>query len=138
MNRYVNTFLHRGMLFGGFGPIVMGIVYYVLEQTVPKFSLSGSQVLLAVVSTYVLAFLQAGSSVFHQIESWSLPRSLLCHFSVLYVSYVSCYLVNTWIPFEPIVLLIFTAFFAVGYVLICLIVYFAAKTVSRQLNQKLK
>lgn len=138
MNRYVNTFLHRGMLFGGFGPIVMGIVYYVLEQTVPKFSLSGSQVLLAVVSTYVLAFLQAGSSVFHQIESWSPPRSLLCHFSVLYVSYVSCYLVNTWIPFEPIVLLIFTAFFVVGYVLICLIVYFAAKTVSRQLNQKLK
>lgn len=138
MNRYVKEFLHRGMLFGGFGPIITGIVYCVLEQSVPQFSLGGTQVLLAIVSTYLLAFFQAGASVFHQIESWSVARAALCHFSVLYVSYTLCYLVNTWIPFEPLVLLIFTAVFVIGYLLIFLIVYLSGRIVSRKLNKKLK
>lgn len=138
MNRYVKEFLHRGMLFGGFGPIVMGIVYWVLEQTVPHFALSGSEVLLAVISTYMLAFLQAGASVFHQIESWPLTRSLLCHFAVLYVAYVLCYVVNIWIPFEPLALFVFTAIFVVGYLLICLVVHLSVRIVSRRLNEKLQ
>lgn len=138
MNRYIKEFLHRGLLFGGFGPIVIGIVYYILEQSVPDFSLSGPQVCLAIVSTYVLAFLQAGASVFHQIEAWAIPKALLCHFSVLYAAYVLCYLVNAWIPFEPLVLLIFTATFVIGYLLICVIVYLSTRIISRRLNEKLR
>ena len=30
MNKYVRSFLHRGLMFGGFGPIIIGIVYLVL------------------------------------------------------------------------------------------------------------
>lgn len=138
MNRYVKEFLHRGMIFGGFGPIVAGVIYYVLEQMVAGFSLSGSEVFVAVVSTYVLAFLQAGSSIFHQIESWSPLRSLLCHFSVLYIAYVSCYLINTWIPFDPMVLFVFTVVFIAIYLAVCLIVVASIRLVSRKLNKKFK
>ncbi|MBQ7939701.1 MAG: DUF3021 domain-containing protein [Clostridia bacterium] len=137
MNRYVKSFFHRGMLFGGFGPVVAGIVYAILERTVADFSLSGSQVLLAIVSTYLLAFVQAGTSVFNQIDEWPLPKSLLCHFLSLYAMYVLTYLVNTWIPFQAEVVLIFTAIFAAGYFVIWGIVYLTVRATSRRLNQKL-
>lgn len=137
MNVYVKNFLHRGLLFGGFGPIVLGIVYAILQATVTDFSLTGGQVLLAIVSTYLLAFLQAGTSVFNQIEHWPLAKSLLCHFATLYAAYSLCYVGNTWIPFEPAVLLIFTAIFVGGYFLIWGTVLLCIKAVSRKMNEKL-
>lgn len=138
MNQYVKKFFHRGLLFGGFGPIIASIVYAILSQTVADVSLSGTEVCLAVVSTYLLAFAQAGASVFNQIEHWSLPKSLLCHFFTVYVAYVLCYLVNAWIPFVPMVLLIFTAIFVVLYAVIWLTVYLSVKAASKRLNQTLK
>ena len=137
MNKYVENFLLRGMMFGGFGPIIAGIIYLVLSLTLPKFSLNGTQVFLAIVSTYLLAFLQAGASVFNQIEHWPLAKSLLCHFVTIYLAYVSCYLLNYWIPFDPIVLVIFTAIFVVADLLIWSIVYFSVKAVEKKLNQNL-
>ncbi|MBQ9964600.1 MAG: DUF3021 domain-containing protein [Clostridia bacterium] len=137
MNQYLKQFLHRGLLFGGFGPIVVGIVYGILEKTLPDFSLTGIQVLLAIVSTYVLAFVQAGASIFNQIEHWSIAKSLFFHFGSLYLAYVSCYVLNTWIPFQMNVVLIFTAIFVVLYAVIWGTVYGIIRLTSRKLNQKL-
>ena len=63
MNIYLKRFLQRGIAFGGFGPIILGIVFLVLSFTVSDFSLGGREVFLAIVSIYVLAFVQAGASV---------------------------------------------------------------------------
>jgi len=138
MNKYCKTFLHRGLVFGGFGPIVLGIVYAILQNTVEGFSLNGVQTLVAIVSVYLLAFVQAGASVFHQIESFSVAKALFCHLSLLYVAYAACYLVNNWIPFDWAVLLIFTAIFLVGYWVIWMAVVISIKQVTRKLNAKLK
>lgn len=138
MNRYLKNFLHRGLIFGGFGPIILGIIYAILEGTVEDFSLNGTQVLIAIVSVYILAFVQAGASVFNQIESFSIPKSLFCHLSLIYAAYVICYLVNNWIPFSPDVLLIFTAIFLVVYFAVWIIVYASLKTASKKLNAKLR
>lgn len=137
MNRHLKSFLHRGLIFGGFGPITVGIVYMVLSQTMNSFTLSGPQVFLAIVSSYLLAFVQAGVSVFNQIEHWPVMKSLLCHFFVLYIAYSICYVVNTWIPFEPLVLLIFTLIFVAIYFAVWIIVYFSVKATSKKLNAKL-
>lgn len=137
MKKHVKEFLHRGLMFGGFGPIVVGIVYVILENTVENFSLSGGQVCLAVVSTYLLAFLQAGATVFNQIENWSVPRSLLCHFFTLFIAYTTCYLLNSWIPFVWEVLLIFIAVFVAVYFVVWTIVYFSVKATSKKFNAKL-
>lgn len=138
MKKYVKEFLHRGLMFGGFGPIILGIIYAILEKFVEDFSLNGIQLLIAIVSVYLLAFLQAGASVFNQIEEWSIPKSSLCHFAVLYVAYVSCYLINNWIPFNVNVLLIFTAIFLIGYLAIWLSVFITVKLVSKKLNKSIK
>ena len=124
-------------MFGGFGPIVLGVIFYIISLTVEGFSLTGSQVLLGIVSIYVLAFIQAGSSVFEQIEHWPVSKSLLCHFGLLYVTYSLCYLVNSWIPFEPLVLVIFTVIFTVAFFLLWGIVYLCVRAASRQLNEKI-
>lgn len=136
--RPVRDFFFRGLLFGGFGPIIAGIVYLILHLTLQDLTLTGLQVFTAIVSTYLLAFVHAGASVFNQIESWPLAKSTLCHFGVLYVAYILCYVINSWIPFEPLVLGIFTAIFAVGYAVIWLAVYVSIRVTVKRLNRSLR
>lgn len=138
MNKYLKSFLHRGLIFGGFGPIILGIIYAVIQSTQKDFSLSGPEVLTAIISIYLLAFVQAGASVFNQIESFSLPKSVLCHFSVLYVAYVICYLVNNWIPFNHEVIAIFTVIFLAVYFIVWITVVSILKVTTKRLNEKLK
>ena len=125
-------------MFGGFGPIIMGIVYFILSKTLNEFSLSGGQVLTSIISTYLLAFVHAGASVINQIEHWSPTRSLLTHGSILCVSYVGCYLVNSWITFNLMVVLSFIAIFTLGYLVIWFTVFICTKIASKKLNRGLK
>lgn len=134
----VRDFFFRGLMFGGFGPIIAGIVFLVLHFTLKDLTLTGLQVFTAIVSTYLLAFVHAGASVFNQIESWPLAKSTLCHFGLLYIAYVLCYVINSWIPFEPLVLGIFTAIFAVGYAVIWLAVYVSIRVTVKRLNRSLR
>lgn len=137
MNSYLKSFLHRGLVFGGFGPIVLGIVYFILSITIDGFSLSGGEVLMGIFSTYILAFIQAGASIFNQIEHWPIAKSLGVHFSVLFLCYTLFYLLNSWIPFEPVVLLIFSGIFIGTYFAIWITVYLIVRGTSRKFNEKL-
>ena len=137
MNIYVKQFLQRGLAFGGFGPIIMGIVLLSLSFSLPDFTLTGLQVFLAILSTYILAFIQAGASIFNQIDGWSPARSILFHLGTIYAAYVGCYLINSWIPFKWDFILIFTAIFVAVYLVIWLSVYFSVKAVGKKLNKKL-
>ena len=125
-------------MFGGFGPVVVGIVYLILSNVLDGFSLGGGDVCLAIISSYLLAFVQAGASVFNRIEHWSLAKSLLCHLATLYAAYAGCYLLNSWIPFEPVVLLIFSAVFVAVYLVIWLIVYLSVRATCKRFNEKLR
>lgn len=138
MNRYLKMFLHRGLVFGGFGPVVIGIVYLILEYTVEGFSLGGGEVCMAIVSTYLLAFVHAGASVFNAIEEWGLAKSFACHFGVLYAAYAICYLVNDWIPRSILGFAMFTGIFAAIYLVVWLTVVIAVKSASKAFNKKLK
>ena len=132
MNKYVKEFLHRGLMFGGFGPIIASFVIFVLSCTKSDFSLAGKEMFLAVVSTYVLAFVHAGTSVFHQIEHWSVMKALLCQLCTLYSAYVICYLMNSWLPFDITVIAIFTCIFVAVYLVIWGIVYLCVKNASEK------
>ena len=138
MNKYLKEFLHRGLMFGGFGPMIAGIVFAILGATLDDFHIDGWQILLAITSTYLLAFVQAGVSVFNRIEHWALSKTLACHFLTLYLSYSITYVVNTWIPFEPMVLVIFTAIFAVTYAVIWITVYLIVKATAKRFNKNLR
>lgn len=138
MNKYVKEFLHIGLIFGGFGPVVVGIVYAILWATLPDITITGAQMCVAIISSYLLAFVHAGASVFNRIESWSVPKSLFWHLLTLYVAYVTCYLVNTWIPFNALVILIFTGIFVVTYFVVWLTVFLCVKSAQKKMNARLK
>ena len=137
MSKYVKEFFKRGLMFGGFGPITMAIVFWAIDLAGAEQGFAGGQVLLATISTYIIAFVQAGASVFNQIEGWSLGKSLGIHLSVLYVIYLGCYLINSWIPFVWQVVVIFTAIFVAAYLVIWLTVYLIVKHTSKKLNAKI-
>lgn len=138
MNKHVKNFLHRGLLFGGFGPIVAGIVYLILSYTLDDFSLSGKEVFLAILSTYLLAFVHAGTSVFHQIERLPVAKAALFQLGALYLSYTVCYLVNAWIPFDWKIIATYTAIFVGVYLIIWVSVLVSVRMTKKQLNAKLR
>ena len=137
MNKYLKSFLHRGLIFGGFGPVITGIIYFILSLTIDNLSVSGTEMFTAIISTYLLAFIHAGCSIFNQIEHWPIAKSLFFHFLSLYLVYSVCYLINSWIPFDITVFLIFTGIFILGYAIVWLIVYIIVKQTERKLNSKL-
>ena len=133
MNKYVKEFFHRGLMFSGFGPVVFGIIV----QLAPVGVLDEKTVLTGIISTYLLAFVHAGASVFNSVESWSLARGLLFHLLTLYVAYISCYLVNSWLTFNVSVIAIFTLIFVLVYFAVWLVVYISLKCASKKMNEKL-
>jgi hypothetical protein len=137
MNKYLKEFLKRGLMFSGLGPVVAGIVYVCIENSGVDLALTGGEVLMAVISTYIMAFVHAGSGVFHQIEKWSRAKAMLCQMSSIYVVYMAGYLINSWFPLDWRIILGFTAAFVVGYFAICLIVFLSMDRVSKKLNDKL-
>lgn len=138
MKRYMREFFMRGLIFGGFGPIILAIIYFIVSKLESGVTFSGAEMLLGVVSVYLLAFVHAGASVFNQIEEWGLNKSIACHFSALYLAYSVCYLINSWIPFDIKVFLIFTAIFVAVYFVIWTVVFLCVKKSSKNINEKLK
>ena len=131
----VIEFLKRGLMFGGFGSIIVGLILFIISMTDSTFSIEGWQIFVAIISGYLLAFVQASKTVFHTIEKWSPVKSFLLQLVCLYVVYVGAYLINNWIPFDYKVILIFTAIFIGSYFVIWLIVYLSIKATSKRLNK---
>ncbi len=125
-------------MFSGLGPVVAAIVCFIISLFDKNFNLTGTQFLICVVSTYFLAFIQAGATVFNQIEHWAVPKALACHFLSLYAAYLICYLVNSWIPFNLIVVMVFTLIFILTFFIIWTTVYFTVRHLSRKLNKNLR
>ena len=133
MNKYVKEFLHRGLMFSGLGCIIAAIII----SSEPSLVHDGKTVLTAIVSTYFLAFIHAGTSVFHMVEGWSAVKSAFFQLLTLYVSYLACYLANSWLNFSMAVVGIFTAVFVAGYLLVWTIVYISVRETSKKMNAQL-
>lgn len=134
MKKYIKEFLLRGLMFGGFGPIILAIIYFIISEFDKNIIFTGREIFLGTVSVYILAFVHAGASVFNQIEEWGLNKSIGIHFSVLYFAYSFCYLLNTWIPFDLKVFLIFTGIFVAVYAVIWTIVYLCIRNSGKKIN----
>ena len=137
MNCYVKEFLKRGLLFSGLGPLVAGIVYLCIENSGIDLKLTGFNVFLAIITTYIIAFVQAGSSVFNQIDTWPKPKCLFFQMTSIYVVYMGGYLINQWIPFKIEVIIIFTSIYVSLFLAVWLSVYLITKKLTKKLNDKL-
>ena len=138
MKRFVLDFLRRGAIASGIGPIVWAIIYMILQQVAEVETLTVNQVCIGIVSLTALAFLAGGMNALYQIERLPLLMAILIHGSVLYVSYLGTYLINDWLDFGVIPIIVFSAIFVVGYIVIWAIIYSIIKRNTAKLNEMLQ
>ena len=138
MKKFVLEFLRRGWIASGIGPIVLAIVYLILQQTAAVETLSVNQVCIGIFSITALAFIAGGMNAIYQIERLPLMVAILIHGGILYISYLVTYLLNDWIDFGALPIVVFTAIFVVGYIVIWAIIYSIIKRNTAKLNKMLK
>ena len=137
MKKFVLEFLHRGLISAGIGPIVLAFVYLILQQAAGVEMLSVKQVCVGVFSITVLAFVAGGMNAIYQIERLSLMAAIFIHGGVLYIGYLGMYLVNDWLDWGLTPIIVFSAIFAVGYIVIWVIIYSVIRRKTAQLNENL-
>ena len=137
MNKYLKSFLHRGLVFGGFGPLVTAVVFLIISFFEKDLVFGASEVFVAMLSTYLLAFVHAGASVFTGIEDWPIAKCIFFHFGTLYPAYTVCYLINSWIEFRLDVFIIYTLVFVLVYFIVWLAVLISLKALGKKINSKL-
>jgi len=138
MKRTVLEFLRRGLIACGFGPIVLAILYLILQQHADLETLTVKQACTGIFSMYALAFIAGGMNVVYQIERLPLMAAMLIHGGVLYVSYLAAYLVNDWLEWGKAPMLVFTGIFAVGYLAIWAVICFVIRRRTERLNEILR
>lgn len=138
MKKFVLEFLRRGLIVSGIGPIVLAIVYLILQQTAAVETLSVNQVCIGIFSITALAFIAGGMNAIYQIERLPLMIAILIHGGILYISYLVTYLLNDWLDFGALPIIVFSAVFVVGYIVIWAIIYSIIKKNTDKLNKMLK
>ncbi len=138
MRGFALEFLRRGLIACGFGPFILAVLYLILHQTAAVQTLTVNQVCIGIFSTAALAFVAGGMNVIYQIERLPLMVAILIHGVILYISYLATYLLNDWLDFGVISMIVFSAIFVVGYVVIWAIVYAFIKTNTEKLNKLLQ
>ena len=138
MKKYVLDFFRRGLIAGGFGPIVLAIFYLILQKNAAVETLTVNQVCIGIFSLSALAFIAGGMNVIYQIERLPLMVAILIHGSVLYISYWGTYLINGWLEWGVTPILAFSGIFVFGYLAVWAIIYSIIKRNTEKLNKILK
>ena len=138
MKKFVLEFLRRGVIASGIGPIVLAIVYLILKQSAAIDTLTVNQVCVGIFSLSALAFIAGGMNAIYQVERLPLMTAILIHGGVLYIGYLGTYLLNDWLDFGVMPVIVFTAIFVVGYIVIWAIIYSIIRRNTAKLNEMLK
>ncbi len=134
MKKHVSEFIRRGLIACGVGPVVLAIVYLILNKHAAVDMLTVGEVVTGIFSLTALAFIAGGMNAIYQIERLPLMLAILIHGGVLYVSYLGTYLVNGWLELSALPLMVFTAIFIAGYFIIWAVIYLINKKRTKRLN----
>ena len=138
MKKNILEFFRRGFVACGFGPIVLAVLYLILQHKAEIEVLTVNQVCLGIFSLSALAFIAGGMNVIYQIERLPLMVAILIHGGVLYISYLVTYLLNNWLEWGTIPILVFSGIFIFGYLMIWAIIYCIIRKRTERLNEILK
>jgi len=138
MKKNILEFIRRGFVACGFGPIILALLYLILQHQAAVETLTVNEVCLGIFSLSALAFIAGGMNVVYQMERLPLMVAILIHGGVLYVSYLGTYLLNGWLKWGATPILVFTGIFVLGYLAIWAIIYSITKRNTARLNEILK
>ena len=135
MKKNVLEFLRRGLVACGIGPLVLAVIYLILQRHAGVETLTVREVCVGIVSLSALAFIAGGMNVIYQVERLPLMVAILIHGGVLYTCYLVTYLVNGWLSWGAAPILVFTGIFAVGYLAIWAVIYGVTRRNTERLNE---
>lgn len=138
MKNFVLDFVRRGLTACGFGPIVLAIVYLIVQRSAHVQTLAVTQVCVGILSLSALAFIAGGMNALYQLERLPLMAAVFIHGAVLYISYLATFLVNDWLALGSAPILIFSGIFVVGYLVIWAVIYCVIKRNTQKLNAALR
>lgn len=138
MKRHILEFIRRGMMACGLGPLVLAVLYLILQHQGLVQTIKVSEICLGIVSLSALAFIAGGMNMIYQVEHLPLMAAISIHGAVLYIAYLVTYLVNGWLERGITPLLVFSAIFILGFLLIWAGIYFITKRNTERLNEILK
>ena len=137
MKKYAIEFLRRGIVACGFGPVVLAVLYLILQYHGVVQYLTVNQVSMGIFSLFTLAFIAGGMNAIYQIEQLPLMVAISIHGSVLYLSYLGTYLLNGWLEWGMTPILVFTGIFVVVFLAIWAVIYCVMKKNTEKLNKAL-
>ncbi|MBQ8216819.1 MAG: DUF3021 domain-containing protein [Oscillospiraceae bacterium] len=137
MKRNIAEFCRRGLIASGLGPLILAVLYLILQHRGAVEILTVNEVCTGIFSLSALAFIAGGMNIIYQSERLPLMLAISIHGAVLYASYLITYLINGWLQRGMTPVLVFTAIFVLGYVVIWAVIYFITKRNTARLNEKL-
>lgn len=138
MKGFVLEFLRRGSMSCGIGPVVLAILYVILHRNGDLDTLSVDQVCVGILSITALAFVAGGINAIYRIDRLPLMPAILIHGSVLYICYLVTYLLNDWLKWSALPLMVFTVIFVIGYIIIWGVIYLITKNNTYKINKMLE
>ena len=138
MKKYILRFIINGLTVCGAGPVILAIIYAILNSAGLVSELDVSKIVTEIISVTLLAFIAGGITVIYKIERVPLIIGIMIHALVLYLDYIVIYLMNGWLKSGFVPFLVFTSCFVVGFAVIWVIIYFATKKRADRINRQLE
>ena len=138
MKKYILEILRRALTACWLGPVILAVSYLIAQRTAGVETLTVRQVCIGIFSLSALAFVAGGINVLYQVERLPLMAAILIHGIVLYACYLGTYLVNDWLEWGSIQIMVFSGIFILGYLVIWAVIYSIVKRHTKKLNEMLK
>ena len=138
MKKRVLEFCRRGFAACGIGPLILAVIYLILQHQGVVEILTVDQVCIGIFSLSALAFVAGGMNVIYQVERLPLMAAILIHGIVLYVSYLATYLINGWLERGMMPILVFTVIFVLGFLAIWAVICSIVKRNTDRVNEMLQ
>ena len=138
MKEITRDFIRRGVAASGMGPLILAVLYLILQRQGVLEMLTVRQVSLGIFSLWMLAFLAGGLNVVYRIERMPLMAAVTIHGAVLYAGYLVTYLVNGWLEWGLMPVLVFSGIFILGYLAIWAVIYSVIRRNTRKINEILR
>ena len=137
MKHFMKSFIHRGALFCGLGPVIMAIVYIFLSASGTVKTIPVSTYIQEIFTSTLMAFIAAGISAVYTIDKLALPLAGLIQGSVLLLDYLAIYLFNGWLKPTLTAIIIFVVIFVALFAAIWLIIYKSVQVQIKKINENI-
>ena len=138
MKKNFLEFIRRGLIACGFGPMILAVLYLILQNQAGVEFLTVNQACIGIFSISALAFIAGCMNVVYQIEQLPLMWAILIHGCVLYFSYLGTYLVNDWLEWGKAPIMVFTGMFVLGYLAVWAVIYSLTRRNTEKINMALR